>query len=503
MNGTRYGSSRTCRARPRGTYVAHASRGPFELILAVLAVLAILPQPLAAEDVEVEAKTALQFYDTAAPGSIVVWSRRRLTQTLSLRYVRSLYDEARDGGPSASAPRRDELSPKLSVHLLLRLNQEFGDTCLLEGDVCYAIVNPERRGSYIPIVENGLLDIPSGYIEISELPFGAWARVGRQLHSNVIGFARIDGVGARITPASFIAFESTFGALVRRTSFAGSDAFVPTSAPRVELDPLERLRAPYIDVPVTTYVADGSAELGEERIVRGSLAYRALIENGGVVQRRVGAGLWSQPTPGLRLSTHGVLDALDASLIDAQIGGAVWLGPYTARLELERQVPNFDAGSIWAYFDVAPTWRLAAHLARQIQVGWDAFVGLQGRRTELSPDPEHDAGVSGGTSIYTPKNDLFVSGFGWTATSGPLWGASANGLHRFTRIVAFEAELSMMRIDDPLRSVMQGVSIAELVGTRLQLTDDTELRLIAAHSYSRPMGNRLAALALLQLGAFR
>ncbi|HEX2676676.1 MAG TPA: hypothetical protein VHM19_08550, partial [Polyangiales bacterium] len=278
-----------------------------------------------ADDVEVDADTTLQAYDVQSPGTSVAWSRRRLTQTLGLRYVKPLEDAPRTGAPA----------PSVSAHARLRLNQDFGDTCFIGDDLCFAVVNPARRGSYTPLANNGLLDLPIAYVEARDLPLGASTRAGRQLHFDSIGLTRIDGVSARIEPHPLFAVEALGGTLVRRESVAGSDAFVPDGIPRLKLDPLERERAPYIEPEITSWLAGASVEVGDEHVLRGNLAFRALLERGDWSERRLGAGLVSQPVAPLRLATHGVLDTIDPGVIDADASAELWLAPYRAHVELE------------------------------------------------------------------------------------------------------------------------------------------------------------------------
>ncbi len=446
-----------------------------------------------ADDTEVDTETTLQAYDVQSPATSVVWSRRRLTQSLGLRYVRALADTTDDSRPA----------PSIAVHARLRLNQDFGDTCLVGDSLCFAVVNPARRGSYTPLANNGLLDMPLAYIEARDLPYGTETRAGRQVHYDAIGFTRIDGVSVRTAPSSLIAVEALAGALVRRESIAGTDSFVPDGIPRLALDPLERQRASYIAPEITSWLLGANLELGDEQIVRGSVAYRALLEDGAWVERRVGAGLTSHPLTPLRLSTHAVLDTIDPELIDADAGADLWLGPYRAHLELERHVPRFDPASIWAFFDVAPVWIAGVGASRQLTEAWSVDASVRGRRTELSVGADHDLGFELGTTFATPRDTMALSGFGWASGQGPLWGASVSGSHRLTMALTLEAELSAMRIDDPLRIALRGVSLYELLGARIAITDESSLQLALSHAHSEPIGQRLSFMAFLHLGAWR
>ena len=445
-----------------------------------------------ADDVRVDAETTLQAYDVASPATSVVWARRRLTQTLGLGYVKAL-GEAHDEAPPAS----------LQVHLRLRLNQEFGNSCLASGQVCYAVVDPERRGSYTPLVDDGYLDLPYAYIETRDGPYGLAARFGRQLHSDVIGFARVDGLSARVEPRPWLAFESVFGSLVRRTSVAGSDAFVPSSLPRLDLAASEIASLSYLSAPTITWLGAASMELGEERTLRARVSYRALQESGGWLERRLGLGLASAPSSGLRFDTHGVLDALRLGLIDAQLGASLTRDQWHARLQLERHEPRFEPASIWAYFDVAPVWLSTLRVARQFNDHVDVSLGVSGRRTELAAGPEHELGVDGATSLHDERDTLTVTGFGWAGGTGPLWGTSLAASRRLSLPIRIEAEVSLIRIDDPLRAALAGLSLYELLGVHFTVSEESELELALSHAHSRAGGDRLSLLAFLHLGAWR
>lgn len=475
----------------------------FVPVLRLLLLGTVVGSSARADDVEVDADTTLQAYDVQSPGTSVLWARRRLTQTLGLRYVVPLAEAE----PGRTTPA------SIGVHVRLRLNRDFGDTCLIDDPTCVNVMNAARRGSYTPLANNGFLDAPLAYVEARDLPYGLSARAGRQLHHDVVGLARVDGLSARVEPSRLFALQAIAGTLVRRESVAGSDVFVPEGLPRLSLEQRERERAPYIEPPTTSWLAGASLELGDERIVRGSVALRTLREDDDWIQRRVGAGLVSRPLAPLRLSTHAVFDTIDPALIDAEAGAEAWLAPYRAELTLERHVPRFDPSSIWAFFDVAPIWIASAGATRTLTDAWSVSTTLRGRRTELRDQAEHDVGLELGTTLSAARGTLALSGFGWSpldseassdeAQSGALWGASASGSYRATLALTLEAELSVMRLDDPLRRVMRGVSFFELLGGRVAITEESSLLLALSHAHSGPIGQRLSLLAFLHLGAWR
>jgi hypothetical protein len=474
-----------------GTVVYHSHRLPvLRWLLIGWAVSAAWPAR--ADDVRVDAETTLQAYDVASPATPVVWARRRLTQTLGLGYVKTL-GEARDDAPPAS----------LQVHLRLRLNQEFGTSCLPNGQLCYAVVDPERRGSYTPLVDDGYIDLPYAYVETRDGPYGFSTRVGRQLHADAVGFARVDGLSARVEPATWLAFESVFGSLVRRTSVAGSDAFVPSNLPRLDLTTAELASTSYLLAPTITWLGAAGVEIGEERWLRARVSYRALQESGGWLERRVGFGLATAPSPALRFDAHAVADALQLGLIDAELGASLTRDQWHARLQLERHEPRFEASSIWAYFDVAPLWLGTLRVARQFNANFDVSLGASGRRTELTGGAEHELGADAAASLHDARDSLTLTGFGWAGGTGPLWGSSLSASRRVTLPIRIEAELSVMRIDDPMRAALSGLSLYELLGAHFSVSEESEIEIALSHAHSRAAGHRLSLLAFLHLGAWR
>jgi len=448
--------------------------------------------PARADDVRVDTDTTLQAYDVQSPASSVVWARRRLTQTLSLRYVKPL------GEPTGRGP-----APSLQLHVRLRLDQDFGDTCLTDRRLCYAIVNPERRGSYTPVVDEGGIDLPAAYLEARDLPLAAEIRTGRQLHVDEVGFVRFDGVSARVAPRPWLAFEAAAGALVRRTSVAGVDAFNAGSLTYLDLDPEERARVSEARYDVTTWLASLSCELGSEELLRARVSARALHERGGFVEQRLALGLASRLTDPVRLEAHGVLDVLDPALIDTQLGAELRAPPWGVQLHLEHHQPRFEPSTIWAYFDVAPVW--LATLAGQVTItpALLASLGVRGRRTELEPAAEHDLGLDGTISLFDARDSVSLTGFGWLAERGPLWGASLLGSRRVTAVVSVEAEVSLFRVDDPLRTALRGLSLQELLATRVEISDESSVRLVATHTYGQAVSHRLSLLFFLHLGVWR
>ncbi len=298
--------------------------------------LAAGPAPAAAQDVHVRSDTALVAYEVRSPGTAAFMTRRRLIQTLGFTYAQAFGARHHDGRPR----------PRLVASFDLRLDQDFGDTCLVGRDLCVHATSTGDLGSYQPLAHDTSADAPTAWLELRDLPGGARFRLGRQLLINPIGFVRLDGLDARIAPVAWLAAEAYAGALVRQTSLAGSDAFVPQGALHLALPAsVDPSTAPYVSPPVTTWVAGAAVEGGDSRGVRTRLDFRELWESSGTVARRAAITAASAPWDALRLQASGVWDLLDGTLLDAVASVTVAAGPVTWRGGVDRHVPRFDAGT--------------------------------------------------------------------------------------------------------------------------------------------------------------
>jgi hypothetical protein len=273
--------------------------------------------------------------------------------------------------------------------------------------------------------------------------------------------------------------------------------------PRLDIDALERARSPYIEPAVQTFMAAANVEAGLQQLVRLRASYRSVQQTGGILERRLGFGAVSQPLAPLRLDAHSVFDLLTFGLIDGDVAASLVGAGWTARAQLERHVPRFDPSSIWAYFDVAPIWMSSLRLARSLGSGFDAAIGVQARRTDLPSGAEQELGFDARASLHDERDTLSMSGFGWAGGTGPLWGGSLAGSRRISLPIRVEAEVSLMRIDDPQRAALAGVSLYELLGAHFTVSDESEIEVEITHAQSRAAGDRFSVLAFLHLGAWR
>lgn len=456
----------------------------------------LTPAPgVRAEDVRVDSDTVFQVYEVRSPGTAAFLARQRLVQTLAVSWSRVLVEPE-----EVDAPRP---LPRLSASLRLRLDQDFGDDCLVSRDLCHAATRPGDPAFYQPLADDTEVDATEAWVEVRELPLDARLRAGRQLHFSSIGLLRLDGGSARVEPLPWLAADAYGGALVRSTSIAGSDAFVPQGDPRLELDvPPERV--PWVDEPETTWVVGGTVEVGRSRWARVAAGFREMREEDGLVARRASLAAVSQPRDELRLETAAVWDVLSRRVVDAvaQIA-AEPLSGVVVRARVERHVPTFDGGTIWSYFDLVPvdegrlgvTWGVTERL----ELGGAGRL----RRARFGGGDEHDVGVEGHLRTKVAGVRLQLAGFAWGGDLGPVAAVLLDASRPLAHRVRAEVRASVWHFDDPLRAGLYGTSIAEAGGVRFRLSDATTLSVALEHAHSRVVGHRFRGLVALSVEVWR
>lgn len=472
---------------------AHLSRrAAFALLTLVVAFARV--DRVAAHDVHVEADTVFQAYEVRSPGTSAFMTRRRLLQTLGFTYANPLRDQ----------PDSDGRVPVLTASVRLRLEQDFGDTCLLARDLCVRATNERDSGVYQPLAQSTLVDLPSAYVDVNGLPYGVLVRAGRQLTWDSIGFARFDGAFARAAPLDWIAVEGMVGAVVRDTSLGGSSAFELSGVPRLDLGNVDPARVPFVAPPATMRIDGGAIEFGRSAWVRGRIAFRELVEGEGTVARRFATGLVTEPIPGLRAQVDGVWDLLDGANIAAAIGASYDTTYVRVMARAERNVPRFDPGTIWAYFTVAPVseGRLGATLkpSSNVEVG----ATLQARHAALgSFGNDVDFGASADGAWRLGATRFVASGSLWGGDLGPTSSFLLDATHALSPFVSLEGRASVWYFDDPLRTNIYGVSLSEMAGVVWKVGEATRVLAELDHATSRVTGHRFRLMLSLSIGAWR
>lgn len=290
-------------------------------------------------------ETEVQRYDVRSVQAEAFTARRRLVQVVGF-----------DAEPYRLV--EDQHVMRVTSSVQLRLNQEFGDTCLLDEDICAAAVNPNALDSYEPLARDTTLEVPFAYVQVDGVLPHLGAQVGRHLVRDAPRMTRVDGVSVWYAPS-----------FLRASAYAGSAAYAgplgarsgaPLGALRVDEDGHEISRV---------YVTGARLELRHRPYgfvaAAGEWAVRAPLRDSDAVARPVVFSLGSAPAPLGELGRFRVharsqfetLGAMRLSELDAE--GAVELGidpegrsahRVSARYRYYR--PHFDLGSIWAFFAV-------------------------------------------------------------------------------------------------------------------------------------------------------
>lgn len=440
-----------------------------------------------------EADTVFSAYEVRSPASPVSWDRTRLLQTVSFTYAREL-GEGHDGG-----------ALRLVTSVDLRLEREFGDTCLVDRDRCVQATRVSDVSDYQVLANDGRIDAPAAWVELSGLPAGGRVRAGRTTVFGAIGPVRLDGGRLRLAPTAWFAAEAYGGLQVRNGTFLGNDAFAPPGSLRLNTpDELERTRVPHVALPSRTWLVGGSLEVGRPEWVRARVGFREVQDGDGAVARRLAASLVSRPVRALRLSGSTVWDLYDGSLIDAAGEVGVEAGQdVTLRARVAHHEPRFDAGTIWAYFDVVPVSEAALSTEWRASEHARFGVGVRGRRAAIDESIELDAGVEGYLQLHFGLYRVDVDGSVFDGDLGPLASANIALGRRFGRRVRLSLRGSVWHFDDALRANLNGTSVAEAFVARVELTEITRLGFEVEHAHNDVVGHRFRGMAFLLLRVWR
>ena len=471
-------------------------RGGPGLRWAVLLVLGA-SSPVFADEVFVDADSTFVAYEIRSPGTTAFLSRRRFVQRIGTRYSRTL----------GAAEPTDRAPIRLTSSVRLRLDQDFGDDCLIADELCYRATDASDPSIFQPLAQGTRLDAPEAWLEVRGLPGRTRIRAGRQMRLSPVGFLRFDGASAEVRPLGWLAADAYGGALVRRTTFLGSGAFEPVGAIRRDRDDLFDGSAPYIADPVTTFVFGGGVEVGATRIVRGRLQFREIREDAGLVFRRGAFALASQPIEELRLEGSTVFDLVDGALVDAQALVEVAVtDEVTAGVELERHLPRFDPGTIWAYFDLVPIHEGRLRASWKIDPRLEVGGALLGRVADFGAEEsrmELDAGGEAWVRTRLLGIDTSLDAFVWGGALGPMAGVLLSGSRVLTSWLSLQGRASVWHFVDPLRQGLYGTSFSEALGFALRLSESTRVRGDVQHAYSRVTGHRFRGLVALSLEVWR
>lgn len=458
--------------------------------LAALTVTLGLASTAHAFDVRLDSDSSFQVYEVRSPGARAFMARRRLLSTLALTVSQDLTEPSDDGA-----------AIRLGGGAQLRLEQDFGETCLVDRDLCVRATDASDPGAWQPLAADTRLDVPAVWVEVSGLPLGSGARVGRQLVLDTLGFARFDGVSARVVPASWLRIDALAGLLVRGTTIGGTARSDPQGSLRLSNSADVPFAAPAVD----TWVAGATVAGGPGRWLQASASYRHLWEPDGDVVSRLGAALSSQPAPWLRLDATGVYDLLTSEVIEGSARVSVGERDLVVRAGASRHVPRFDPGTIWAWFAVAPIAQ--ADLSVEWRVTTDFALGgaLRGRRAELGDvnGEDLDGGLDGWIRGRWEGFELGVSGFGWSGALGPLAGASVELERRFFGFMELALDVSAWHFDDPNRAGLYGAVVSEALEARFRIAPEVVAVAELQHATSRTVGHRFRGVLAVRVDTWR
>ncbi len=444
-----------------------------------------------AGDYELDATTRFDAYELNVPGSPVVLVRRRLVQTLGFGYAQLLGAE-------------DEPAGRLVARGRMRLDFDFGSTCLRAGG-CIDATNWEEPLGYVPIARENGLDVPELWVGLVELPLGGAVRAGRLVRLGTVGMVRYDGATAAVSPIRALRIEAYGGQQVRTTSFAGSYGFEPLGSLRLELPEGAIPLAPGLVAPPSrTFVAGVDAETLEPRFARARLGYRESWDGDGLVLRRASFGASSEVPGPLLVTADGVVDLRDGALIDVVGVVAHHRDAADVRLVLERHEPRFDPGTIWGWFDVVPVASARfggdARVTSALRVGGD----LRGRRADFGEDGvEHGAGVELRGSYELPGGSVSLVGEAQGGDLGPYGAVRAFADHRLGPAASVELTASAFHFDDRLRLGYHGLSAHESVAFGYRISPEAATQVRVEHAYNALVGHRFRGFFLFLLELWR
>ena len=284
--------------------------------------------PTRAEDVHFESRTDFQAYEVYGPSAPAFLSRRRLVQNLGLTYADSLGKEG---------------TTRWDLRARVRLDHEFGRSCLVAREYCLASTNSSQPDEYLFLTEDVRMDLPLASIGVLGLPGRSEARLGRQLLTLAHRMRRIDGLALSTTPISSLTLRAHAGFLPLARSLLGTETFAPVGA---------------LDDPSRSAVADRPPlwSLGAAISVRGPLGLtfdggaEEVGEPKGAVERSLYLGLgWRDGRNAAKALL--VWDPSREFVADARVQGSVALVEDQAigvvsRAELVYHRPRFDLGTI-------------------------------------------------------------------------------------------------------------------------------------------------------------
>ncbi len=462
--------------------------------MAVSAQTRTVNQPTRAPEVDershwrVQSDTLIVAYEVRSPRSPVTWERRRLVQSLGLDHALRMV--------------RSDRPWRLVTHLDLRIDQELGQVCGRgAGGGCLREEDVEARREYQVLVENSKIDLPAGWLELQG-PVETRLRVGRLLVSDATGLVRLDGARLSVRPRAWIDLQAYGGRQTRAASFAGSSGLQPQGSIRLDLPSgLSSDRVPWVAPPGHAWVAGGRLSVGLVKWLQATAVFREIRDAEGLVARRVGVGLTSEPVTALAVRADAIWDPTDGTLVDAWGEVEVRWRALAARARAERHVPRFDLGSIWAWFDPVPVDRARVSLRWRLR-GGEIGGAWQGRRSVQQQRAEVDLGGEAWLTLRRGGWRGSVRGWLWAGDFQPVAAALVD-VSRVVGVAEVYLRGSVWHFDHPFQAELYGTSLTGALGVAATLTEVTRLRFEVEWAHNRVAGHRFRGLAALTVKAWR
>jgi hypothetical protein len=455
--------------------------------LVALVTLAV-PRGAAAFDVELDTDTSFQVYEVRSQGARAFQARRRLFSRLGIRLSHAFTEPDAEGRVI-----------RLNVDGQLRFDQDFGENCLVDAELCVRAVDASDPSVWQPLAADTVLDVPSLWAEVNGLPLGFTARAGRQLVLDTIGFARFDGVRAGAAPLRWVELEAYAGLLVRGTSIAGTSRSDPQGSIRLDTE----MRVPWAAPPSDTWVAGAAIAGNAGAPMRLRLAFRQMWDGDGDVVSRLSASVSSSPTEWLSISAYGVLDLLTVEIIDAVLEASAGDRTLTVRAAIEHHEPRFDPGTVWAWFYAAPVDRAELGVRWLASEYLELGGALRGRRTELAQSEDLDVGGEVYARAQWEGFRFGGSGFVWSGALGPLAGVALEVSRPFMPWLEVALDVSLWHFDDPSREDLYGAVVSESLSGTFRLSPETVVFLELTHAASRVVGHRFRGMLALRVDTWR
>ena len=488
-------------------------------LLFTAAVLGFAP-PTAAAEGYVSASSDVQLYDVPNPYGTRSLRIRRATHTLGLR-VYDLLDRL----PGA---------PELLFVTRLRLDADYG--------VGSTEVDPTRRDSYVPGLEEDPIDLMYGYLE-GRSWLGGWLgfRLGRQYVTDALGWWSFDGSLVRVTTGTPLAFE-VYGGFEQRGGLPllATSRFTADGVQRGSRRDLEANQWPsYLEEERPAPAYGFAVEAVDLRWLSARVSYRRVINRDSAIitmfpdrpdtfevvrEPRVS----SERLGGTAVLTSPALGSIDGTVVYdlyrqrySEHGvGVTWLTAprVTLAARYDYSLPTFDGDSIFNWFSaqgmttatVDATWTLGRHTELGGSFGGRRFTTEDASTATAASESATEADAAPGAidalgslagRYWWPQGDVELHSVGEAGDGGHRLGTDLTVRRGFAGgFYDTLATISLYDWRDDLRPGRSATSFTYVLGGGLHPSAGSRIGLEWEHTTNQIVGQRVRLLATI---AFR